>query len=296
MPLLLRDSLTGHDRTIRRNTRRPLRMYVCGPTVYAPAHVGHARTYLYFDVLRRAIESCGIPLRHTMNITDVEDKIVVRAQEQGVDWKTLSRREERSFWADMKRLGVKPPDVAPRSSEHIDEIRRVVAALERRGRVDKRDDAYYYRPPRTPDLRNFPVGESFARHVVPEPGVDSTADSDEAREFVVWKRQDPPLPSWPSPWGPGVPGWHLECYAMAGAHLGLPVDLHGGGVDLIFPHHYAENELALTLRDEPFAGCYLHTGFVTEGGTKMSKTRGSLVTIRSTVATLGREALRWYLL
>jgi cysteinyl-tRNA synthetase len=296
MPLLLRDSLSGRDRTIHRNPRRPLRMYICGPTVYAPAHVGHARTYLFFDVLRRAIEAAGIPLRHAMNITDVEDKIFARAADLGLDWRSLARREERNFWADMRRLEVLPPDVAPRSSEHLDDIRGVVRALERRGRVVQRTDAAYYRPPRKPDPRNFPVGEAFAEHAVPEPGIDSTADSDEAREFVVWKRQAPPAPSWASPWGAGVPGWHLECYAMAEHHLGLPVDLHGGGVDLIFPHHYAENELALTLTNQRFAGCYLHTGFVTEGGAKMSKSRGGLVTIRDTVAEFGRETLRWYLL
>ncbi len=296
MPLTLRDSLTGRTEPLRFPRPGPSTLYVCGPTVYDSAHVGHARTYLYFDLIRRLLSDSGRRVHHVMNMTDVEDKITQRARELGIGWRTLARREEGRFLADLKNLGILLPHQVPRASEFVRRMIPWIARLHKSGRVYRKDDEWWYSPAPSHQRRNFPVGRELSRHLVPEPGVTDPPDSSHRTDFQVWKRQPPPLPSWPSPWGPGVPGWHLECFTMANAFLGLPVDLHGGGFDLIFPHHYAENELALTLRGSLFSRRFLHTGFVTENGRKMSKSVGNLVPLRQALKMSTPSALRWYLL
>lgn len=296
MTLTLRDSLSGRRHRVVRRHRRALGLYVCGPTVYAPAHVGHGRTYLYFDVLRRTLEERGIPVRHVMNITDIEDKICDRARALGITWTALARREERDFLRDLTALGILRPTASPRASSYVPEMVKVGRALERRGRVRRTSEGWVCEPDESLAPRNFPDGASLAEHSVPEPDHPFDAPASDPRGFVVWKPQRPPLPSFPSPWGPGVPGWHLECYTMAKDLLGVPVDLHGGGSDLIFPHHFAENDVALTLDGGPFARTFLHTAFVTQDGSKMSKSTGNLVHLRVAVARVGAAALRWYLL
>jgi cysteinyl-tRNA synthetase len=295
MPLRLFDSMTSSLRAVPAPRGRPFTLYVCGPTVYDGAHVGHARTYLYFDVVRRVLEAEGQTVRHVMNITDFEDKITDRAVSLGQSWKELARSEERRFATDLDRLRVLPPHQRPRASDFVGRMIEVVKALERKGRTRWQGDSLLYVPPATPDPRNFAVGAELANLVVPDgqpPGDVERA----GREFLLWRRQLSPNASWKSPWGEGAPGWHLECYCMAERHLGLPVDLHGGGTDLVFPHHYAENEVALTLRNTPFAREYLHTGFVTENGQKMSKSTGRLVSLRPELDRVGPDALRYYLL
>jgi cysteinyl-tRNA synthetase len=295
MSLRIRDSLSGRTHRLRAVRGRPLTLYVCGPTVYDVAHVGHGRTYLYFDLVRRLLREDGVPVRHVMNITNVEDKITARAQALGIPWQELSRREEIRFCEDLAGLGILPAHVRPRASEYVGRMVAVAKRLERTGRVRKTDEGYLYSPDPSHADENFPVGPQLERHAVPEPGhpIDAAVG---ALDFLVWKPQDPPLPSFPSPWGPGVPGWHLECFTMADDLLGLPVDLHGGGMDLIFPHHYAENEVALELQHTPFATTLVHTAFVTEDGRKMSKSAGHLVPLRTALDTAGRDALRWYLM
>lgn len=295
MPLRLFDSMSGSLRAVPAPRGRPFTLYVCGPTVYDGAHVGHARTYLYFDVVRRVLESEGQAVRHVMNITDFEDKITDRAVSLGQTWQELARGEERRFAADLDRLRVLPPHQRPRASDFVPRMIEVVQALERKGRTRWQGDSLLYVPTPRPDPRNFAVGAELADLVVPDgqpPGDVALA----GREFLLWRRQLAPNASWASPWGEGAPGWHLECYCMAERHLGLPVDLHGGGADLVFPHHYDENEVALTLRNTPFARAYLHTGFVTEGGRKMSKSTGRLVPLRPELDRFGPDALRYYLL
>lgn len=296
MALTIHDSLSGEPRPVRRRPGRPVGMYVCGPTVYAPAHVGHARTYLYFDVLRRTLEGTGVPVRHVMNLTDFEDKIVIRAASEGEGWRSLGRREGRGFLRDLHALGALRPHRTPRSSENLPAILTVAQALARTGRVEQRDGAWYYDPPPDPPGANFPIANDLLRHAVLDPGVPIPATNESLREFVIWKRQDPPAPSWPGPFGRGVPGWHLECFAMARRFIGIPVDIHGGGADLVYPHHYAENEVALALRGLPVARTFVHTGFVTANGAKMSKSTGTLVGLRAALEEFGSDALRWYLL
>ncbi len=296
MVLRVRDSLSGDTHEVRPEAGRPLALYVCGPTVYDLTHVGHARTYLYFDVIRRLLGERGVPVRHVLNITDVEDKISHRADALGLAWKDLARQEERAFWRDLAGLGVLRPHLRPRASDFVPRMIEVARALDRHGRVRRGEEGWMYFPEDAHDPRNFSVGSELEDHAVPEPGHPFGPSGEIPREFLVWKRQEPPLPSWPSPWGRGVPGWHLECYTMARDLVAVPLDLHGGGVDLVYPHHYAGNEIALTLDHTPFARTFVHTGFVLEGGRKMSKSIGNLVPLRSALADHGRDALRWYLL
>ena len=273
----------------------PLTLYVCGPTVYAPSHVGHARTYLSFDMLRRYLEDAGRPTRHLMNVTDVEDKIDRRAEELGISPVALARREERRFFADLARLNVLPPTFAPRASSFVGDMVRIARRLERTGRVEPIGTGLFFRPPKRPGHQNFALARTLDRHMVEEP---PTVDGPrlDPRAFLVWRRQSSNGLSFPSPLGTGVPGWHLECYAMAEKYLGVPVDIQGGGQDLIFPHHYAQNEVALTLGGHPFARGFLHTGFVVREGRKMSKSVGNLVDLGRAIAEFGAPAIRLYLL
>lgn len=296
MTLRLNDTLTGRISPLRRRPDRSLGMYVCGPTVYAPAHVGHARTYLYFDVVRRTLNAEGIPVRHVMNITDFEEKIDHRADALGISWRTLARREEARFVRDLDKLGILRPTRRPRASDFIPRMVRVAAALAKTGRVHRAGDSWYYRPPERPQEQNFPVSAELSRHAVFEPGHPFPKSEATAGEFMVWQRQEPPLPSWRGPWGRGMPGWHLECYAMANRYIGIPVDLHGGGLDLVYPHHHAENEIAFALDGRPFSRHFLHTAFVLQNGAKMSKSTGNLVTIGDAIADGSAAGLRWYLL
>jgi len=296
MALRIRDTLSGQLTPLRRRAGRPFSMYVCGPTVYAPAHVGHARTYLYFDVLRRCLAAEGVPVRHVMNITDFEEKIDRRAASLGMTWRALARREEAAFLRDMDMLGILRPTYRPRASDFIPRMVRVAARLAKTGRIERQGDAYYYYPPDRPREANFPLSAELAEHAVPEPGHPFPERESMAAAFMVWQRQEPPLPSWQGPWGRGMPGWHLECYAMADRYLGVPVDLHGGGLDLLFPHHHAENEIALALDRRPFSRAFLHTAFVLQNGAKMSKSVGNLVLLREALTEGGPGGLRWYVL
>jgi len=271
-------------------------MYVCGPTVYAPAHVGHARTYLYFDILRRALHAEGVPVEYVMNITDFEEKIDRRAAALGISWRTLARREEAGFLRDMDMLGVSRPTRRPRASDFIPRMVKVAARLGATGRIERQGDRWFYHPPDRSREENFPISAELAEHAVPEPGHPFPSRESSAGAFMVWQRQEPPLPSWPGPWGPGMPGWHLECFAMADRYLGVPVDLHGGGLDLIYPHHHAENEIALALEGARFSRVFLHTAFVMQNGAKMSKSIGNLVLLREALTEGGPGGLRWYLL
>ncbi|HEV2166914.1 MAG TPA: class I tRNA ligase family protein, partial [Thermoplasmata archaeon] len=294
MGLSLLDPQTGALRPLRARPGRPFSIYVCGPTVYDDPHVGHARTYLLFDVARRQLLADGVRVREVMNITDFEDKIFDRAVGLGVPWKRLARSEERRFLADLGRLHILPADLYPRASDHVPQMRRAVRALERTRRLELRDQGLVYRPAER-TRRSLGAGSEASRHVVPEPRTPNP-DGLELGEFSVWLPPHPGGPAWPSPWGPGTPGWHLECYVMSRQYLGLPVDLHGGGRDLVFPHHYAESELARALDHDRFSRHYLYGDFVTQNGVKMSKSTGNLVRIESAIEDGGAGAVRWYLL
>jgi cysteinyl-tRNA synthetase len=271
-------------------------MYVCGPTIYARAHVGHGRNYLYFDLLRRYFRDQGQPIRHVMNITDYEDKVSERAVALGLTWRELARREERYFLADFRRLGLLPAHDTPRASAFVSDMVRYAEALTRTGRTSWDGDELYFDPDPATDARNFPVGRELSEHAVLEPNLPPPGDDRAARRVLLFRRQVPPMASWNSPWGRGAPGWALECYAMAHKYLGVPVDLHGGGMDLMFPHHYSENAVALTLDRRLFARQFLYIGFVTQDGRKMSQSVGNLVPLGDALDRYGATALRWFYL
>jgi len=296
MKLRLTDSLSGRRRVVGRPQARSVGLYVCGPTVYDAAHVGHARTYLFFDIARRSLEAEGYRVRHVMNVTDLEDKIDVRAASLGMTSRALARAEERSFFRDLTSFGNLPPTFRPRASEFVPQIIRVARALERTGQVRQVGGEWRYEAPERRPGENFATMADLARHAVVEPGHPFGVPSDGERSFVVWKRLSPPLRTWSSPWGRGAPGWHLQCFAMASQLVGVPVDLHGGGRDLVYPHHFAENEITLALRGAAFTPVFMHTGLVLQDGSKMSKSVGNLIPLRSALASLGPAALRWYLM
>jgi cysteinyl-tRNA synthetase len=296
MPLRLIDTLSGRPKPVRPAPGRPVALYVCGPTVYAPSHVGHASNYIQFDLMRRTLEADGVRVRHVMNITDFEDKLVDRAEELGVTWQALARREEAGFVSDMDAIAVRRPHVQPRASDFVRPMVAVARRLERTGRVRRQGDEWLYFPPPRPRGRNFPIGAQLAAHAVREPAHPFPEKDGEAGEFMIWKRQELPKPSWASPWGRGCPGWHLECYAMAQRYLGVPVDLHGGGRDLIFPHHFSENEIALALDRQRFSRTFVHLAFVLQSGAKMAKSTGNLVSIRAALESGSAAGLRWYLI
>ncbi|MGC2289239.1 MAG: class I tRNA ligase family protein [Thermoplasmata archaeon] len=279
-----------------RPTGRALTMYVCGPTIYARAHVGHGRNYLYFDLLRRYFRDQGQAVRHVMNITDFEDKVTQRAATLGLTWRELARREERRFLADFGRLGLLPAHDTPRASAFVGDMVRYAEALTRTDRTAWDGDELYFDPDPATDAHNFPVGRELSEHAVREPNLPPPGDDSRSRRVLLFRRQVPPAASWSSPWGRGAPGWALECYAMAHKYLGVPVDLHGGGMDLMFPHHYSENAISLTLDGRLFAQRFLYVGFVTQGGHKMSKSVGNLVPLGDALDRYGATALRWYYL
>jgi cysteinyl-tRNA synthetase len=296
MTLVFRDALSGKLQPVSRPRGRPLTMYVCGPTIYARAHVGHGRNYLYWDLLRRYFRDQGQPVRHVMNITDFEDKVTERAVALGLTWRALARREERRFLADFRRLGLLPANDTPRASAFIGDMERYAEALTRTGRTHWDGNELYFDPDPATERQNFPVGNELSRHAVLEPNLPAPGADSQSRRVLLFRRQDPPAASWASPWGRGAPGWALECYAMAQRYLGVPVDLHGGGTDLIFPHHYSENAVALRLDGRLFSRRFLYIGFVTQEGKKMSKSVGNLVPLGDALDRYGATALRWYYL
>jgi cysteinyl-tRNA synthetase len=285
-----------NTKTRRKEVFEPLgdevRMYICGPTVYDYAHLGHAKSYVVFDVVRRYLEFKGFRTLHVQNFTDVEDAITKRAQEEGVDPMDLAERFIKAFLEDMDRLKVRRAHHYPRVSEHVPEMIEALKELLDKGHAYVVDGDVYMR---TTDeafgsLSSTPVEEM----VVDELPADSRKEN--PLDFALWKRSKEGEPSWPSPWGPGRPGWHLECYVMATKYLGLTFDIHGGGMDLIFPHHESEELIARALGKGGFARYWLHNGFMTIGEKRMSKSLGNFVTIREALEGFDWEVLRYFIL
>lgn len=290
----------------RRRALVPLRsrsavttLYVCGVTPYDTTHLGHARTFLTFDVLVRLLELRGRRVRYAQNVTDIDESILQRAARDGVDWRELGKREERAFLHDMRALGWRRPDVIPHATTDLAAIHRLIATLEQRGAAYVLPRGVYFDVARATAYGELSAW-SKARMVRALARQDDAALEDggrrDPRDFALWRFVDSG-PTWPSPWGRGRPGWHVECSAMAGQHLGERIDLHGGGADLIYPHH--ENEIAQSeaaTGRRPFAGIWMHVGPMKLGGAKMSKSDGNMVFVRDALARTSREALRLYLL
>jgi cysteinyl-tRNA synthetase len=276
---------------------RPPRVgiYVCGPTVYDVPHIGHARAAVVFDVLRRFLTWRGYDVLYVQNITDVDDKIINRANADGIDTALVAERFTRAYQDAMRSLNVLPPDIVPRASGHITEMVGLIDDLVRKDAAYPVDGSVYFSIERFDgygklsgnSLEKLRAGE----RVEPEAGVRSPFD------FALWKAAKPGEPWWPSPWGPGRPGWHIECSAMARRYLGDSFDIHGGGADLVFPHH--ENEIAQSEAAtgvEPFARWWLHNGHVQISGEKMSKSLRNYVVVDEVLADYPAQALRLFIL
>ncbi|MGY1781047.1 cysteine--tRNA ligase [Geodermatophilus sp. SYSU D01036] len=270
-------------------------VYVCGLTVQGPPHVGHVRAAVAFDVLRRWLTGSGLEVTYVRNVTDIDDKILAKAAEHGVPWWAWAYTNELACTRAYDALGVLPPTYEPRATGHVPDMVALVERLVERGHAYTVDgDAYF-------DVRSFPRYGELTRQALGDLQPAADTDTDERkrdpRDFALWKAHKPGEPetaSWPTPWGAGRPGWHLECSAMAGRYLGAEFDIHGGGLDLRFPHH--ENERAQSMAAGlPFTRYWMHNGWVTLGGEKMSKSLGNTALVDEVVRRVRPVELRYYL-
>lgn len=269
-------------------------MYVCGPTVYDKAHVGHAMSALVFDIVRRYLEYRGFEVKHVTNYTDVDDKIIQRAMVEGVDSTEVAQRYIDEFDQHLKDLNILPASEYPRATDEMNRIIEGVADLIDKGFAYPKDGDVYYR------VNKFPGYGKLSGRKIDDMEAGFRIDVDQRKEhpmdFALWKGAKPGEPSWPSPWGNGRPGWHIECSVMSHTCLGEQIDIHGGGNDLIFPHH--ENEIAQTeaMFGKQFASYWMHNGMMQLSGAKMSKSVGNLVTIDSFLEKYEAAALRMMIL
>ncbi len=293
--LRIHNSLTSQKEAFHPIQPGKVRMYVCGMTVYDLCHLGHARVMVVFDAAVRYLRSQGLEVTYVRNITDIDDKIINRANENGEDFRDLTERFIQAMHEDAGALGVLVPDEEPRASEHIDAIIRMIQSL-----VDKQvayvagnGDVYY-------DVSSFQGYGRLSGKRVEDLRAGARVEVDEAKDdaldFALWKAAKPGEPSWDSPWGAGRPGWHIECSAMSTECLGNHFDIHGGGMDLKFPHH--ENEIAQSgaATGEPFVNLWMHNGFVRVEEEKMSKSLGNFFTVRELLEQYPAEAIRYFIL
>ncbi|OQY05794.1 MAG: cysteine--tRNA ligase [Desulfobacteraceae bacterium 4572_123] len=271
-----------------------VRMYVCGPTVYDSCHIGHARSVVVFDVIMRYLEASGYAVTYVRNFTDVDDKIIKRANEMKVDCREIAEKYIAEFYTDMDRLNVRRATIEPRATEHISDIIRIIEILMNKKTAYRVEDDVYFA------VEKFNEYGRLSGRRLEDMEAGARVDVDERKhnpfDFALWKGAKPGEPSWDSPWGRGRPGWHIECSAMSSALLGETIDIHGGGKDLIFPHH--ENEIAQSEAAfaKPFVKYWIHNGFVNIDHEKMSKSLGNFMMIKEIINTCHPEALRLFLL
>ncbi len=272
------NTLTGRKEEFTPLVPGKVRMYVCGVTVYDYCHLGHARSALVFDVIRRYLAYSGYTVEFVKNFTDVDDKIIKRANEQGVSCEAITAKFIEAYYEDMDRLGIGRAWREPKATEHIADIVALIERLVAKGHAYVLDGDVYYA------VKSYPAYGRLSKRKAEELLAGARVEVDERKrdpmDFALWKASKPEEPAWDSPWGPGRPGWHIECSAMSMRHLGETFDIHGGGMDLIFPHH--ENEIAQSCAatGKEFARYWLHNGFVQVNQEKMSKSLGNFFTIR----------------
>jgi cysteinyl-tRNA synthetase len=273
----------------------PVTLYVCGVTPYDESHVGHALSYIVFDVLRRYLEYKGYNIRHVQNFTDIDDKLIDRAARLDTTVAELAERYIERYLQDMRDLNILPATVYPRATQEIGKITEVIEALIDKGFAYAAAGDVYYRVRRKEDYGK--LSHRSLDSMIAEMRVEAGEGKEFAGDFALWKGAKQGEPSWDSPWGPGRPGWHIECTAMSVKYLGPSIDIHGGGNDLIFPHH--ENEIAQSEAAtgvEPFVHYWMHNGWMQFAGEKMSKSLGNFVTIRDALEAYGADALRLFVL
>ena len=294
MVLSLYDTLTREERPFEPRDAGKVAMYVCGPTVQGDAHIGHGRAAVVFDVLRRYLIWAGYEVTAVQNVTDIDDKIILRARREQRDPAVIATRYTRAWNRTMDALGVRPPDVQPLATGHLIEMQELIQRLIDQGKAYAAGGDVFFR------VRTFDgYGKLSRRRIDDMQQGEDIVDADHKEDpldFAMWKSAKPGEPSWASPWGPGRPGWHIECSAMAAKHLGHGFDIHGGGLDLVFPHH--ENEIAQheAAHGDTFARYWVHNGMVQMGTEKMSKSVGNVVALEQALADWGVGPLRvWYL-
>ena len=277
----------------------PVGLYVCGITPYDTTHLGHAFTYVVFDVLVRALRARGCSVTYVQNVTDVDDDILRKAAELGVRWDRLAEEETASYQADMAALNVLPPDHFPRASQSLDPIRNMIRRLEELGHAYRSEGNVYFEVASSAEYGRL---SRLSRDEMIKLAGERGGHPDDPRkrdplDFMLWQKSAAGEPSWPSPWGDGRPGWHIECSAMAFEHLGPQVTVHGGGEDLIFPHHESEIAQAEPVTGvRPFVRIWMHVGMVRHAGDKMSKSLGNLVLLKDLLRRYHPDAVRTCLL
>ena len=294
MALRIYNTLTRRKENFETIEPGKVRMYVCGPTVYDKAHVGHAMSALVFDVIRRYLEYRGYQVRHAMNYTDVDDKIINRANQLGVEPFALAEQYIQEYARQLGLLNVLPATVNPRATREIPNIIKLITDLGESGFAYEVDGDVYFRVTNDSDYGKLSGRRLEDMQAGARIGVDERKEH--PMDFALWKSSKPGEPAWDSPWGPGRPGWHIECSAMSMHHLGEQIDIHGGGNDLVFPHH--ENEIAQTesVTGKSFARYWVHNGMMQLAGEKMSKSLGNLVTIDEFLGKHEGDVLRMMIL
>jgi len=274
---------------------RIVKMFVCGPTVYDYPHIGHAKTYVAMDVIARYLRFKGYSVFYVQNITDIDDKIITRAKEQGTSTEELADRFLRIYYEDMELLNIKSVSLFARATQHVEEIIEQIEELMTKGKAYERGGNVYF------DVSAFPdFGELSGQkrdELIAGARVEVDENKESPEDFALWKKMKDGEPFWNSPWGRGRPGWHIEDTAISINYLGQQYDIHGGGIDLIFPHHEAEIAIAESLTEKkPFVKYWFHTGFLLVKGEKMAKSMGNFVTIREILKGYDPMALRFFLL
>lgn len=293
MPIKIYNTLTRNKELLRPIEEGHVKLYVCGITSYDFCHIGHARSFLVFDMIVRYLRYRGFKVTFVRNFTDIDDKIINRAREQNVDAQALANRFIDEFYTDTDHLGILRPDLEPKATEHIPEMIELVQELIDKGLAYQSGNDVYFRVDRFDRYgslsgRNLEDMQAGAR-------VEINEQKQHPMDFVLWKGSKPGEPKWESPWGEGRPGWHIECSAMSRKYLGETFDIHGGGQDLVFPHH--ENEMAQSVgaTGKPFANLWIHHGFVTIRDEKMSKSLNNFLTIRDILQQYPPEVLRLFI-
>jgi cysteinyl-tRNA synthetase len=294
MALQIYNTLTGKKEEFVPLEPGRVKMYVCGITVYDLCHIGHARSAIVFDVICRFLANLGYQVSYVRNFTDIDDKILRRAAAEGVDYRTIANRFIQAFHEDMDALGLLPPAMEPLATDHIPEMLEIVRRLVEKDVAYKAGTDVYF------SVERFPGYGKLSGRDLEDMVAGARVEVDENKrnpmDFVLWKGSKPGEPTWESPWGPGRPGWHIECSAMAAKYLGAPFDIHGGGKDLVFPHHENEIAQAEAAFSTSFARYWVHNGFVNINNEKMSKSLGNFITIRDVLESVHPESLRLFVI
>lgn len=289
------NTLTRKKEELKTITPGEVKIYACGPTVYNYIHIGNARPLCVFDTLRRYLEFRGYKVKFVQNFTDIDDKIIKKAIEEGTDYKTVSEKYIEEFWKDAKGLNFREATVHPKATENIDEIIEIIKTLVEKGYAYPVENGDVYFSP-----KNFSEYGKLSHQPLEDLEAGARINIGELKkdpmDFALWKGAKPGEPYWPSPWGNGRPGWHIECSAMVRRYLGDTIDIHCGGQDLIFPHH--ENEIAQSecCNGVPFANYWMHNGYINVDNVKMSKSLGNFFTVRDVAEKYGYEPIRYLMI